>query len=192
MDDDDEDDDDDNNDDGENSAGGADPETSQAGPSTSPTKGKGAATPSREATPAPKKEKAKVSISYDKYMSMMQLVVYHLAEVERSTGAGMRRNDLIMWYLESVEKDLANEEELDMESTLIEKVLKKLIKVRFLQLVGLSLLGADNCFVLQEKYLLELRGEGLQSQGDEETQDADVDMDDVILSVHPECDIGTD
>jgi hypothetical protein len=40
---------------------------------------------------------------------------------------GMRRSDLVMWYLEQREADIS-EEELDYENLLINKIIKKLLK----------------------------------------------------------------
>ncbi|KAK4704841.1 DNA replication licensing factor MCM6, partial [Phenoliferia sp. Uapishka_3] len=157
-----------------------DPSSSQAGPGTTPSKAQRDAgsrsrsgspksptpTPDEEmvkAEPEPKKSK-KVAISYDKYMTIMQKVVYMLAEAEASTNKGMLRSAVIVQYLEDVENELQDEEAMEQEEILIKKVLTKLVK---------------------EKYLLELRGEGLQEgEGDENGSEQDP-----ILTVHPECDV---
>lgn len=78
-------------------------------------------------TPAKKKTK----ITHDKYMAMQSLLVLHLSEVERNTGAGLEREDLIDWYLEQRENELNSVEELESEKDLAGKVLKKLVKVGF-------------------------------------------------------------
>ncbi|KAM0792804.1 hypothetical protein ACM66B_002572 [Microbotryomycetes sp. NB124-2] len=183
IDSDDEDDDDDENPLGP--AGGA-PATSQTGPGpSSPTRragaggndqdeggdapggDDGAATPradDRPSTPAPAPpKKPKVTISYDKYMTIMQKIVYMLVEVERETNQGLPRSEVVQRYLDDMEGEMNSVEQLESETILIEKVLSKLIK---------------------EKYLLELRGEGLAE--DEANSD---DAYDPMLSVHPECDI---
>jgi DNA replication licensing factor MCM6 len=56
--------------------------------------------------------------------------VLHLSEVERETGAGVDRDELIEWYLEQKEDEFASVEALDDERELIGKALKKLVKVR--------------------------------------------------------------
>jgi len=82
--------------------------------------------------PAPKKEKTKVT--YDKYIKMMNLIVRRLNEDDLAGGQGIERDELIMWYLEQVEEDIATEEQHQEEAELIRKVLKRLKKVRHYQL----------------------------------------------------------
>jgi len=133
----------DNNDDDDanDNDGGNPPESSQGGPPTSPTRANGAngaAPPSRDgtprqATPAPPK-KPKVSITYDKYMLMMQRIVYMIAEHEKGEGAGMPRSEVVQTYLDGIEDEMGSIEQLDNETLLIEKVLNKLIKVSDLSL----------------------------------------------------------
>ncbi|GAA5959122.1 hypothetical protein JCM3765_006348 [Sporobolomyces pararoseus] len=167
----------DNNDDeggADDNEGGDAAQSSQAGPTTSPSNGRGghngaAAPPSRDgtprqATPAPPPKKPKVSISYDKYMLMMQRIVYMIAEHEKEEGAGMPRSEVVQTYLDGIEDEMGSIEQLDNETLLIEKVLTKLVK---------------------EKYLLELRGtapEGTDEGAQEEESEP-------VLTVHPECDI---
>lgn len=110
--------------------------SSQAGPGESSPTRRGAkderdraATP-KAATPVPKKPK--VSITYDKYMTIMQKVVYHLADVERERNAGLPRSEVVQWYLEEIEGEISSVEQLESETLLIEKVLTKLVKVRSL------------------------------------------------------------
>jgi DNA replication licensing factor MCM6 len=61
------------------------------------------------------------------------MIVLHLDEVERNTGTGLEREDLIDWYLEQKENDLNSVEELESEKDLAGKVLKKLVKVCIFQ-----------------------------------------------------------
>ncbi|KAK4049454.1 MCM DNA helicase complex subunit mcm6 [Microbotryomycetes sp. JL201] len=184
---------DEDDDDDENPLGptGGAPATSQSGPGpSSPTRRAGlggdkddtqddhgdvvdggAATPradDRHSTPvpAPAPKKPKVTISYDKYMAIMQKVVYMLAEVERETNQGLPRSEVVQRYLDDMENEMNSVEQLESETLLIEKVLSKLIK---------------------EKYLLELRGEGL-AEGEANNDNAY----DPILSIHPECDVITE
>ncbi|GAA5956447.1 hypothetical protein JCM21900_005333 [Sporobolomyces salmonicolor] len=181
---------DDDDDDDDNDEGNA-PPTSQAGPPTSPTRvrgprggndddnGGGSNGPSRDgtpkaATPAPaaqqqqqQPKKPKVSITYDKYMLMMQRIVYMIAEHEKGEGAGMPRSEVVQTYLDGIENEMGTIEQLDAETLLVEKVLHKLVK---------------------EKYLLELRG---SSHAEGAAEGAEEEEDEPVLTVHPECDVIT-
>lgn len=117
-----------------------------------------------------------MTISYDKYMLLMQRIVYMIAEHEKDEGAGMPRSEVVQTYLDGIEDQLGTIEQLETETQLVEKVLNKLIK---------------------EKYLLELRGASKASQAaggdaaiavDGEDQ-PDEDEDEPVLTVHPECDV---
>jgi DNA replication licensing factor MCM6 len=83
---------------------------------------------SSDPIPAPA-QKRRMVITHDKYMSMQSLVVFHLAEVERETGKGLDRDELIDWYLELKEETIQDLDELEYEKELFVKVLKKLVKV---------------------------------------------------------------
>lgn len=74
--------------------------------------------------------KKKLMITYEKYMSVMNMVVLYLAEFERSGTRGVEAEALIQWYLEQKEEDLETEADFVMEQELIRKILKKLTKVR--------------------------------------------------------------
>ena len=65
----------------------------------------------------------------NRYMEIMNLCVLHLSDVERDTGSGVDREELIQWYLEQKEMDLESEEDLEYERELIAKALTKLSKV---------------------------------------------------------------
>lgn len=102
-------------------------------------------------------------------MTIMQKVVYHLADVERERATGLPRSELVQWYLEDMEDSFATVEEAEREAVLIEKVITKLVK---------------------EKYLLELRGEGLSTTATTGTDDEPAAVaEEPMLSVHPECDL---
>jgi DNA replication licensing factor MCM6 len=60
---------------------------------------------------------------------MLSLSVLHLSEVERETGQGVDRDDLITWYLEQKESQFESVAELEHEKELIGKALTKLAKV---------------------------------------------------------------
>ncbi|KZO90452.1 MCM-domain-containing protein [Calocera viscosa TUFC12733] len=107
----------------------------------------------------------KLRITHDKYVNMMNMIVIHLAEVERHTGTGLEMEELETWYLEQMEEELAGPEELMLEQAIFQKVLKKLVK--------------DN-------YVMELRGDAQESLMSEESQQ--VPEGKVIYIVHPSVD----
>lgn len=81
-------------------------------------------------------------ITHDKYMALQSLIVLHLSGVERETGKGLDRDELIDWYLESREEEIRDVEELEYEKELIVKMIRKLVKVRVagLKWIGLVLM----------------------------------------------------
>lgn len=66
-----------------------------------------------------------------RYMEIMNLCVLHLSDIERDTGSGVDREELIQWYLEQKETEFESEEDLELERELIAKALTKLSKVCF-------------------------------------------------------------
>ncbi|CAE6491228.1 unnamed protein product [Rhizoctonia solani] len=128
-------------------------------------------------TPAPlpdtqtqTQQKKKMRITADKYNQMQELVVLHIAEVEQATGAGVESNDLIDWYLEAMENEFENEEQMNEERVLLEKVLKKLVK---------------------DRYLMILYGDTQDDFLDSDTMQTDSDMNagkKIVYHLHPEVD----
>lgn len=105
--------------------------TAGAGSSSSaPTGGRSTAGPSSTPAPVPPPpKKQKMKLPYEQYMAMQTLILDHLAGLERTTGKGLNREDLIDWYLEQKEEEIANLDELETEKQLIRRVLNKLVKV---------------------------------------------------------------
>lgn len=68
----------------------------------------------------------------NQYMEIMNLCVLYLSEVERDSGTGVDREELIQWYLEQKENDFESEEDMEYEKELIGKALTKLAKVRLM------------------------------------------------------------
>lgn len=79
--------------------------------------------------PPPPAPKRRMIITHDKYMTLQSLIVLHLSAVERETGRGIDRDELIDWYLELKEDELQDVEELEYEKELVTKMLRKLVKV---------------------------------------------------------------
>ena len=69
----------------------------------------------------------------NRYMEIMNLMVLHLSDIERETGSGIDREELIQWYLEQKEADFETEDDMVYEQELIGKALHKLAKVRRIQ-----------------------------------------------------------
>lgn len=81
--------------------------------------------------------KRRMVITHDKYMTLQSLIVLHLAAVERETGRGIDRDELIDWYLETKEEEIQDVDELEYEKELVTKVLRKLVKDNYLiQITG--------------------------------------------------------
>jgi DNA replication licensing factor MCM6 len=106
------------------------------GPPTSPTRAGGSGAQLAPTSPAPQapahgSARRKMKITHDEYMSLQSLIVLHLNARERETGKGTDRDELVDWYLEQKEEEMQDVEQLDYQSDLIRKVLKKLVKVRY-------------------------------------------------------------
>ena len=82
-----------------------------------------------EEQPAAPRQKTK--ITYDKYMKILNLLVRRVNEDESRTGEGVESEELLVWYLEQVESELNNEEDLQRERDLAVKVLKRMVKVSY-------------------------------------------------------------
>lgn len=85
--------------------------------------------PSPTATPTSRR---KATITYDRYLSMLNLLLLRVSSLERSTLRGVRRDDLVQWYLEQREADINTVAQLEQEQDLTERVIKRLIKEQYL------------------------------------------------------------
>jgi hypothetical protein len=75
-------------------------------------------------------EKKKTKVTYDKYISVVNLLVQRVNEDEMGTGEGVEGETLVEWYLEQKEADLAGEEDYHEEKALVAKIIKRMVKVR--------------------------------------------------------------
>jgi DNA replication licensing factor MCM6 len=121
--------------------GGAPATSSQMGPGmSSPTRQRRGASSVPAPSPAPAQQptKKKIVLSYDEYQAILQLIVLHLQELERDTSrpTGLSRSTLAQWYLEQIEDEISTMEELEAKRSLINKVIGKLLKVRFFSMRG--------------------------------------------------------
>ncbi|EAW12952.1 MCM DNA helicase complex subunit MCM6 [Aspergillus clavatus NRRL 1] len=97
-----------------------------------------------DAQPRPRQ---KTKITYDKFMKILNLFVRRVNEDEANAGEGVEEEDLLVWYLEQIEAELNNEEDLQRERALAKMVLKRMVK--------------DNV-------LMPIRGEGLVDSDDQQ------------------------
>jgi DNA replication licensing factor MCM6 len=76
-------------------------------------------------------ERQKTKITYDKYISVVNLLVQRVNEDEMGNGEGIEGETLIQWYLEQKEDELAGEDDYHAEMALTRKIIKRMVKVRF-------------------------------------------------------------
>lgn len=86
------------------------------------------------------RQKPKTKITYDKYMKILNLVVRRVNEDESMAGEGVEQEELIVWYLEQIESELNNEEDMQRERDLATKVLKRMVKVSSSFLASITIL----------------------------------------------------
>lgn len=72
----------------------------------------------------------KHTITYEKYIQMVNAFVQRIKDDESDSGDGVEGEGLISWYLESQEEEMQGEEDYHREKTLANMVLKKMVKVR--------------------------------------------------------------
>ena len=72
----------------------------------------------------------KTKITYDKYMSILNLLVRRVNGDEMTKGEGVEHEELVLWYLEQKESEIDTEEGLEAEKDLVRKVIKRMVKVR--------------------------------------------------------------
>ena len=83
--------------------------------------------------------KQKTKITYDKYISVVNLIVQKINEDEQEAGEGMDGEGLVEWYLEQKEDELMGEDDYMAEKSLAKKILKRMVKVSHFQGVDILL-----------------------------------------------------
>ncbi|CRL29586.1 DNA-dependent ATPase MCM [Penicillium camemberti] len=117
-----------------------------------------------EPAPAPAQpERQKTKITYDKYATILNLVVRRVHEDEVNSGEGVEQEDLLLWYLEQIEGELNTEDDYERERGLAGKVLKRMVK---------------------DKILLRISGSGLTDGTGDDAQQTDGK---VLFVMHPDC-----
>ena len=79
------------------------------------------------AASAPRRERTK--ITYDRYMSILNLMVRRVTEDQTSEEDGVEEEELLVWYLEQRESELETQDDLEQEKMLARKVLTRMVKV---------------------------------------------------------------
>ncbi|KAI0165019.1 MCM2/3/5 family-domain-containing protein [Xylariaceae sp. FL1272] len=88
--------------------------------------------------------KKKTAITYEKYVSMVNLIVSRVNDDEAAgAGEGVDGEDLTQWYLEQKEEELDGEEDYHRELGIAKMVLKKMVKDNILMAVRGSGLAED-------------------------------------------------
>lgn len=77
----------------------------------------------------------RATISYDKYVAMMNLIVKKVDDDDNAGGDGLTKDELVDWYLHQKEEEINTEQEFHNERALAYKVLKRLTKDRILMSV---------------------------------------------------------
>lgn len=76
-------------------------------------------------------QKTKMTLSFEDYKNLSNMLVLHMQReeerIEKEGGEGLRRSDLIDWYLGEIGDDIESEDELLQRKGLIEKVIDRLI-----------------------------------------------------------------
>ncbi|KAF2143843.1 uncharacterized protein K452DRAFT_268279 [Aplosporella prunicola CBS 121167] len=120
------------------------------------------AAPGASSTPGPSQARERTKITYDKYMTILNMLVRRVNADAATSEDGVEEEELLVWYLEQKEAELETQEDLEAERTLAKKVLKRMVK--------------DNI-------LMQIRGEGLADDQGEGLQR----QDHVVYVMHPNC-----
>ncbi|KAF7494614.1 DNA replication licensing factor MCM6 [Sarcoptes scabiei] len=103
-----------------------------------------------------------LKISYDLYKSITGMIVIKLQQeeerIEAGESEGLRKSQLVEWYLEEILGEIESEEELVQKKLICEKIIEKLITV--------------------DHILIELKSS--------QTQEEEIEQTDNILVVHPD------
>ena len=79
------------------------------------------------------KAKPNVKLSYDEYKRISNMLVYYIRkkeeeiDTESETFSGVHKSELVAWYLNEIESQIENEDQLNQQNTLIEKIIHRLI-----------------------------------------------------------------
>lgn len=77
----------------------------------------------------------KTTVTYDKYVAMMNLIVKKVSEDDAANGEGLTLDEIVDWYLHQKEDDLHTIQAYHEERALAYKVLKRLVRDKILMSV---------------------------------------------------------
>ncbi|XP_013418015.1 zygotic DNA replication licensing factor mcm6-B [Lingula anatina] len=76
-------------------------------------------------------EKKGMKMTYEEYKQIANLITLYMRKTEEETeaadSAGLRKSDVVSWYLKEIESEIETEAELMEKKTLIEKVIYRLV-----------------------------------------------------------------
>lgn len=81
----------------------------------------------------------KTTITYDKYVAIMNLLVKRVSDDDNQGGEGLTKEEIVDWYLTQKEDDIQSEQEYRTERLLAFKVLRRLVRDKILMSVTNSL-----------------------------------------------------
>jgi DNA replication licensing factor MCM6 len=77
--------------------------------------------------PEPTPPKKTATISYEAYHRIASSIVLHLRRHSQSNADGLRKSEIVAWYLQSKEDEINSEEELMEQRKLVKTILHRLI-----------------------------------------------------------------
>ncbi|GAB0097318.1 DNA helicase [Sergentomyia squamirostris] len=120
----------------------------------------------------PTVQKKKLTLSFEEYKNLSNMLILHMRneesrlESEGSDTEGIRRSDVVNWYLEQCSDQIDTEDELIERKSLVEKVLDRL--------------------AYHDQVIIPLRSTGLRRRPDtDDTPAQEEDSEDPLLVVHP-------
>ncbi|KAI9494531.1 MCM2/3/5 family-domain-containing protein [Zychaea mexicana] len=115
----------------------------------------------------------RIRIDYDKFVQIKLMLAHKLRTIQSTEDSvGIRRSELVLWYLEEREDQLQSMEDYEQEKTIIEKVIMKLSKPEHETLL--------------EVYQSDEFGVGSTAEDGEEDAPAG-SADDPLIMLHPNC-----
>ncbi|MCJ1311341.1 MCM DNA helicase complex subunit mcm6 [Agyrium rufum] len=108
----------------------------------------------------------KTKITHDAYWKAVNLLIRRINEDEMTSGEGVEQEDLMIWYLEEIEDQIENQEQLEQERSLLGKIIRKMVK--------------DNL-------IMPILGDGHEGLTDGPTAGSSRDAQRVVYVLHPNC-----
>ncbi|KAI9321016.1 MCM2/3/5 family-domain-containing protein [Dichotomocladium elegans] len=111
----------------------------------------------------------RIRIEYEKFMQIKLMLAHKLRTVQIMADedtVGIRRSELVLWYLEQCEDSLETEEDMEKEKTIIEKVIDKLSQP-------------------EQETLLAIRQDAEYREGEISKNDEEEAGEDPIIMLHP-------